>query len=159
MASFTSLVASNSRPTAFGVFDDDLHFQEDAESIILYVKRRLGDDIMSVELTNKQIWTNFEEACLEFSKNVNAHQAESYMSNLLGLSTGHTESYKKNANGHYYFVRNGQVEDDVKDKDALIDVVKDKDALILVEMRSLWPQQPEGYHQQWHRNLQNRSVK
>lgn len=103
MASFTSLVSSNSKPTAFGVFDDDLHFQEDAESILLYVKRRLGDDIMSVELTNKQIWTNFEEACLEFSKNVNAHQAESYMSNLLGLKIGPTETFKKNANDHYYY--------------------------------------------------------
>jgi hypothetical protein len=102
MASFTSLVASNSRPTAFGIFDDDLHFQEDAESIILYVKRRLGDDIMSVELTNKQIWTNFEEASMEFSKNLNAHQAESYMSNLLGLQIGPAESFKKNSYDHYY---------------------------------------------------------
>jgi len=103
MASFASLVASNDKPTPFGTFDDDLHFQEDADSIILYVKRRLGDDIMSVELTNKQIWTNFEEATLEFSKNVNAHQAESYMSNLLGLQIGPTETFKKNDKGHYYF--------------------------------------------------------
>ena len=103
MASFASLVASNNKPTAFGTFDDDLHFQEDADKIILYVKRRLGDDIMSVELTNRQIWTNFEEACLEFSKNVNAHQAESYMSNLLGLKIGPTETFKKNSHGHYYW--------------------------------------------------------
>lgn len=103
MASFASLVASNDKPTAFGTFDDDLHFQEDADKILLYVKRRLGDDIMSVELTNRQIWTNFEEACLEFSKNVNAHQAESYMSNLLGLKIGPTETFKKNSYGHYYF--------------------------------------------------------
>ena len=99
MASF----ASTNQPTPFGTFDDDLHFQEDADSIVLYVKRRLGDDIMSVELTNKQIWTNFEEATLEFSKNVNAHQAESYMSNLLGLQIGPTESFKKNSFGHYYY--------------------------------------------------------
>ena len=103
MTSFASLVASNSKPTAFGIFDSDLHFQQDAESIVLYVKRRLGDDIMSVELTNKQIWTNFEEACLEFSKNVNAHQAESYMSNLLGLKIGPSETFKKNSNDHYYY--------------------------------------------------------
>ena len=99
MASF----ASTNQPTPFGTFDDDLHFQEDADSIILYVKRRLGDDIMSVELTNKQIWTNFEEATLEFSKNVNAHQAESYMSNLLGLQIGPMETFKKNSFGHYYY--------------------------------------------------------
>ena len=115
MASFASLVASNDKPTPFGTFDDDLHFQEDADSIILYVKRRLGDDIMSVELTNKQIWTNFEEATLEFSKNVNAHQAESYMSNLLGLQIGPTETFKKNVKGHYYFGG-----DDLKDESPLL---------------------------------------
>ena len=113
MATFTSLVASNSRPTPFGTFDNDTHFQEDAESIVLYIKRRLGDDIMSVELTNKQIWANFEEAVFEFSKQINSHQAESYMSNLLGLSTGHTETYKKNSNGHYYFLRDNQTVDDI----------------------------------------------
>jgi len=120
MASFLSLVSTNSKPTPFGIFDNDSHFQEDAEGLILYVKRRLGDDIMSVELTNKQIWANFEEAVLEFSKQINSHQAESYMSNLLGLTIGHTESYKKNIFGHYYFVRNGQDEDAVKDTQPLL---------------------------------------
>ena len=120
MASFLSLVSSNSKPTPFGIFDNDTHFQEDAEGLILYVKRRLGDDIMSVELTNKQIWANFEEAVLEFSKQVNSHQAESYMSNILGLSTGPIVSYKKNTFGHYYFVRDSQVEDNVKDTQPLL---------------------------------------
>ena len=54
------------KPTPFGVFDNDPHFQEDADGIALYVKRRLGDDILSVELTNRQIWSNFEEATFGF---------------------------------------------------------------------------------------------
>ena len=95
MASFVS----TTNPTAFGVFDSDLHFQADADKIILYVKRKLGDDIMSVELTNKQIWTNFEDATLVFSKILNAHQAESYMSNLMGLDVGHLNTFKKNDEG------------------------------------------------------------
>ena len=98
MASFSS----TTQPTPFGIFDDDLHFQEDADGMILYVKRRLGDDIMSVELTNRQIWTNFEESTLEFSKQINSHQAESYMSNLLGINIGLTSSFKKNDAGQYY---------------------------------------------------------
>ena len=118
MASFLSLLGS--KPTPFGIYDNDTHFQEDADGLVLYVKRRLGDDIMSVELTNKQIWANFEEAVLEFSKQINSHQAESYMSNLLGLSTGHVVSYKKNTFGDYYFVRDGQVEDNVKDTQPLL---------------------------------------
>jgi len=97
MASFVN----TTNPTAFGVFDSDLHFQADAEKIILYVKRKLGDDIMSVELTNKQIWTNFEDATLVFSKVLNAHQAESYMSNLMGLDVGHLNTFVKNSDGKY----------------------------------------------------------
>ena len=95
MASFLNTV----KPTAFGVFDSDLHFQSDADKVLLYVKRKLGDDIMSVELTNKQIWTNFEDATLVFSKILNAHQAESYMSNLMGLDVGHLNTFVKNNDG------------------------------------------------------------
>ena len=110
MASFVEILNSSTdgRPTPFGAFDTDTHFQEEADSMVLYIKRRLGDDIMSVELTSKQIWANFEEAVLEFSKQVNAHQAESYMSNILGLKTGPSETYKKNKYGHYYYLLDGQ---------------------------------------------------
>ena len=101
------------KPTPFGVFDNDPHFQEDAEGVALYVKRRLGDDILSVELTNRQIWSNFEEATFEFSKQINAHQAESYMSNILGLSTGFSETFKKNDFGHYYYLDANQEADDI----------------------------------------------
>lgn len=110
MASFVEILNSSTdgRPTPFGAFDTDTHFQEEADSMVLYIKRRLGDDIMSVELTSKQIWANFEEAVLEFSKQINAHQAESYMSNILGLQTGPSETYKKNKYGHYYYLLDGQ---------------------------------------------------
>ena len=49
-------------PTPFGVFDDDADFQDEADNMITFVKRKLGDDILSVELTKKQIWGNFEES-------------------------------------------------------------------------------------------------
>lgn len=101
MASFLDLVNSNSNPTPFGVNDKDDHFQSDADGLVTYVKRRLGDDIMSVELTNKQIYACFEEATLEYSKEINMHQAESHMSNLLGLDTGSLISYKKNSDNKY----------------------------------------------------------
>lgn len=96
-----ALFSVTDQPTPFGAFDSDDHFQQDADSMLVYVRRRLGDDVMSVELTNKQIWANFEEAVFEFSKHINANQAASYMSNLLGLSTGHNESFVKDVNGRY----------------------------------------------------------
>ena len=104
MASFASVLSSGDKPTPFGMFDNDSHFQEEADGLVLYVKRLLGDDILSVELTSKQIWANFEEAVLEFSKQINSHQAESYMSNILGLNTGLNETFKRNDYGHYYYL-------------------------------------------------------
>ena len=108
MATFVN----TTQPTPFGVYDNDSHFQEDADGVALYVNRRLGDDVLSVELTNKQIWANFEEAALEFSKQINAHQAESYMSNILGLNAGPNVTFKKNDFGHYYWLDSGQNPDD-----------------------------------------------
>jgi len=87
MASFSSTTS----PTPFGIYDSDDHFSNDADKMVVYVKRKLGDDLLSVELTSKQIWANFEESVLKYSKIINQHQAESYMSNLMGISTGSLE--------------------------------------------------------------------
>lgn len=75
-------------PTPFGFFDTDATFQTEADAMITFVKRKLGDDILSVELTKKQIWACFEEACLEYSALVNQAQAKSQLVNLLGVNTG-----------------------------------------------------------------------
>jgi len=75
-------------PTPFGFFDDDLAFQKEADSMITFVKRKLGDDILSVELTKKQIWACLEESTLEYSSLVNEFQTKSQLSNVLGASTG-----------------------------------------------------------------------
>lgn len=80
MASFTNTL----RPTPFGFFDSDTDFQSEADSMVTFVKRKLGDDILSVELTSKQIWACFEEAFLEFGNVVNQYQAKSQLSTLLG---------------------------------------------------------------------------
>ncbi len=77
-----------SSPTPFGQFDSDSAFQTHADAMIPFVKRKLGDDILSVELTRKQIWTCFEEATFEYSKLINEYTTKSQLSNLLGISTG-----------------------------------------------------------------------
>jgi len=75
-------------PTPFGFFDADVTFQVEADAMVTFVKRKLGDDILSVELTKKQIWACFEEACLEYSMLVNQAQAKNQLANLLGVETG-----------------------------------------------------------------------
>ena len=57
--------ANTSNPTPFAVFDSDSDFISDADSMVTFVKRKLGDDILSVELTSKQIWMCFEESVFE----------------------------------------------------------------------------------------------
>ena len=84
--------AFTSNPTPFGFFDTDVEFQEEANSMISFVKRKLGDDILSVELTKKQMWACFEESFLEYGRIVNEADAKSQLSNLLGITTGSTDA-------------------------------------------------------------------
>jgi len=80
--------ANTTSPTPFGAFDDDSQFQSDADKMVTFIKRKLGDDVLSVELTKKQIWANFEESMFEYSNLVNQYQTKSQLNNFLGLSTG-----------------------------------------------------------------------
>lgn len=75
-------------PTPFALFDAESIFQTDADSMHLYVKRMLGDDVLSVELTKKQIWACFEEATLTYSRYVHELNIKSNLVNVLGQPTG-----------------------------------------------------------------------
>jgi hypothetical protein len=86
--------ANTTGRTPFGVFDSDDDFISDAGSMLTYVKRKLGDDILSVELTSKMIWANFEEATMEYSAILHQYQAKSELLNYLGYSTGSTVEQK-----------------------------------------------------------------
>ena len=84
MANFSNTL----NPTPFSFFDTDNDFQVEADAMITFVKRKLGDDVLSVELARKQIWGCFEESTLEYSSIINQYQAKSQLANLLGGATG-----------------------------------------------------------------------
>ena len=84
--------ASTPNPTPFGIFDADPAFQKAADSMVIFVKRKLGDDVLSVELTKKQIWACFEEACLEYSRLINEWKIKWDIINVLGTATGSSGS-------------------------------------------------------------------
>ncbi len=92
MATFSQI----SNPTPFGIYDNESTFQADADSVVTFVKRKLGDDVLSVELTKKQIFGNFEEAVLEYSAIINQYQAKSQLVNYLGFATGSVMSGSEN---------------------------------------------------------------
>lgn len=75
-------------PTPFGFFDSDLQFQGEADSMVTFVKRKLGDDVLSVELTKKEIWACFEEACCEYARKIHELKIQSELANVLGMPTG-----------------------------------------------------------------------
>lgn len=84
MATFLSTL----NPCPFNFWTSDPAFQADADKIILFVLRKLGEDVLSVELTKKEIWACFEEATLEFNALMIEYQAKSNLSSLLGSPTG-----------------------------------------------------------------------
>ena len=87
--------ANTTSPTPFGQFDSDTDFQTDADKMVTFVKRKLGDDILSVELTKKQIWANFEESMFEYGSILNMYQAKSQMVNFLGYTTASADAEEK----------------------------------------------------------------
>lgn len=85
MSNFSEILTRGENPTPFGFFDTDLEFQDEANKMILFVKRKLGDDVLSVELTKKEIWACFEEACCEYSRKIHELKIQSELANVLGM--------------------------------------------------------------------------
>jgi hypothetical protein len=80
--------ASTLNPTPFGFYDSDTEFIAEADAMVTFVKRKMGDDILSVELTKKQIWACFEESFTEFGAYINKYQTKSQLASLIGTQTG-----------------------------------------------------------------------
>lgn len=66
----------------------DFNFLSGATDQVTYVYRKLGGDVLDVELTTANVYTAYEEAVLEYSYIVNIHQANNSLSSYLGHSTG-----------------------------------------------------------------------
>lgn len=75
-------------PTPFGYFDSEASFQSTADGMVLFVKRKMGDDILSCELTSKQIYACFEEATLEYARHIHELNIKSNLVQALGQPTG-----------------------------------------------------------------------
>ena len=65
----------------------DFNFLSGAADQVTYVYRKLGGDVLDVELTTANVYTAYEEAVLEYSYIVNIHQANNSLSSFLGHTT------------------------------------------------------------------------
>tara|TARA_B100001564_G_scaffold296871_1_gene262479 strand:+ start:72 stop:1454 length:1383 start_codon:yes stop_codon:yes gene_type:complete len=55
---------------------------------VAYTYRKLGGDVLDIELTKEQVFAAYEEAVLEYSYILNIHQTKNILSNSLGNTTG-----------------------------------------------------------------------
>ena len=79
---------TKSLPFAMGLYTGSAGFLSGAVDQVAFTYKKLGGDVLDLELTEGQVYTAYEEAILEYSYIVNIHQAKNSLSSLLGASTG-----------------------------------------------------------------------
>ena len=80
--------SSNVLPAlATGAYNTD-QFISGALAQVTYVYRKLGGDVLDIEIREENVYAAYEEACLEYSYLVNIHQSKNILSDVLGNSTG-----------------------------------------------------------------------
>jgi hypothetical protein len=89
-----ALVTTSSLP--FGIYVNDTYwsndqiglFQQGAAEQVAFVYKKLGGDVLDIEIVDSQVYAAYEEACLEYSYLVNLHQTKNSLSRALGAKTG-----------------------------------------------------------------------
>tara|TARA_R110002124_G_C8915220_1_gene510800 strand:+ start:51 stop:1328 length:1278 start_codon:yes stop_codon:yes gene_type:complete len=72
----------------FGVYSGSEKFLTGAALQVNFVYKRLGGDVVDIELTNANVYSAYEEAVLEYSYILNMHQGKNILSDALGKMTG-----------------------------------------------------------------------
>jgi hypothetical protein len=72
----------------FGIYTASSDFMSGAAVQVDYVYKKLGGDVVDIELTAANVYAAYEEAVLEYSYIVNLHQAKNVLSDTLGDATG-----------------------------------------------------------------------
>ena len=67
-------------------------FLSGAVDQVSYVYKKLGGDVLDIELTEGNVYAAYEEAVLEYSYLINLHQATNILSDALGNTSGSFDS-------------------------------------------------------------------
>ena len=87
-------VNSTANPLPFGIYTGAAGIQASTDFVsgavdqVAYVYKKLGGDVLDVEITQYQVYAAYEEAALEYSYIINIHQAKNVLSDILGNTTG-----------------------------------------------------------------------
>ncbi len=84
----------------FGIYGsggplESQYFASGASDQVAFTYKRLGGDVLDIELTEGNVFAAYEEAVLEYSYIINLHQAKNALSNVLGSATA---SFDHNGN-------------------------------------------------------------
>jgi len=89
-ASFNGAAAANSEVAdacPIGAYTSSVGFITGAVHQVAYTFKKLGGDILDIEITSGSVFANYEEACLEYSYIVNMHQSKNSIGAALGSPT------------------------------------------------------------------------
>ncbi len=70
-----------------GVYSSSAQFISGAAKQVNFTYKKLGGDVLDIELTEKNVYANYEEAVLEYSYIINLHQSKNTLGSMLGAQT------------------------------------------------------------------------
>lgn len=84
----TGAAANVGATLPFGIYAASNAFLSGASDQVAYTYKKLGGDVLDIELAEGNVYAAYEEAVLEYSYLVNLYQTKNSLSSLLGASTG-----------------------------------------------------------------------
>jgi len=84
----TGTVGDVAATLPLGIYDSSAPFLSGAADQVAYTYKKLGGDVLDIELKASNVYANYEEAVLEYSYLVNLHQSKNVLSDVLGQATG-----------------------------------------------------------------------
>jgi len=88
----TGSAAAVSAVLPFGLYTGSADFLTGAAKQVAYTYKKLGGDVLDIELSSSNVYANYEEAVLEYSYLINTHQGKNVLSSILGNATGSFDS-------------------------------------------------------------------
>ena len=84
----TGTVADVTASLPFGIYAASTPFLSGASDQVAFTYKKLGGDVLDIELAPGNVYAAYEEAVLEYSYILNIHQSKNALSDLLGAPTG-----------------------------------------------------------------------
>ena len=70
-----------------GFYTGSADFLAGAAAQVAFTYKKLGGDVLDIELTEQNVYANYEEAVIEYSYIINIHQSKNTLGTVLGAQT------------------------------------------------------------------------